>query len=215
MANCTSLRRRLPATRAFTRSSLMIFKPWASASSSVHNSTFFTFSSDFRISSYAATAAVFSTTTVSLDSGWRTRICFVLRIDRVPDTTSRTFSIASTRAGSSTSTRPSSLASPVCSSARNGQSAKCTDSPPVRPRHTASASIGASGAITRMNASSTVYSVLNAFASSFQKRSRLLRMYQLVSMSMKSDTASHASEIRKSSSECCVFSISRRVRASR
>ena len=34
-----------------------------------------------------------------------------------------------------------------------------------------SASIGASGASTRMNASSTVYSVLNAEASSFQKRS--------------------------------------------
>ena len=66
-----------------------------------------------------------------------------------------------------------------------------------------------------MNTSSTVYKVLNALASSFQKRSRLLRMYQLVIMSMKSDTASHASEIRNWSSEDWVFSTSRWVRASR
>ena len=35
-----------------------------------------------------------------------------------------------------------------------------------------------------MNVSNAVYSVLNAFSSSFQNRSRVLRMYQLVSRSM-------------------------------
>ena len=176
---------------------------------------FLIFNSDFSNSSYALTASTFSTTTVSLERGWRTRILAALRRDRVPETTSRTFSIASTRAGSSTSTRPSSVSSPVFSSTTNGQSARCTDSPPVRPRHTDSASIGASGASTRMNASSTVYSVLNADASSFQKRSRVLRMYQLVSTSMKSETASQASEIANSFSDFSAASTRRRVRASR
>ena len=67
--------------------------------------------------------------------------------------------------------------------ATDGQSSRCTLSPPVRPRQIVSAVIGSSGAAARVTVSSTVHSVSSASVLPSQNRDRDRRMYQLVSSS--------------------------------
>ena len=83
-------------------------------------------------------------TTVSLDSGRRLRRLAALRSAEPAEQTSRTVSIDATSASS------------AGRSAAAGQSVRCTERSPVRPRQTSSVVSGISGAVTRQTTSSTV-----------------------------------------------------------
>ena len=81
----------------------------------------------------------------------------------------------------------------------SGQSARCTERPPVRPRQISSAVSGSSGAATRQVTSRAVYRVSNACCATDasapevpQKRSRERRMYQFVRTSTKARADSQA-----------------------
>ena len=65
----------------------------------------------------------------------------------------------------------------------SGQSARCTERPPVSPRQISSVTSGSSGAATRVRVSSAVYSVSKASRVSVPEPVARRRMYQLVSMS--------------------------------
>ena len=103
-----------------------------------------------------------------------------MRSDSAAEQTSRTLSIVDTSAGSRGN------------ASTKGQSARCTERPPVSPRQTSSAVIGASGATTFASVSRTVYSVSNASVSPVQNRSRDRRTYQFVSASRYERTEAHA-----------------------
>ena len=81
----------------------------------------------------------------------------------------------------------------------SGQSVRCTERAPVRPRQISSVVNGSSGAVTRVTTSRVVYRVSKALSRDSlavldvsQNRSRERRMYQLDSTSRKWRTDSHA-----------------------
>ena len=135
------------------------------------NSTDFTFTSSATRSAYGRSRSASGVATVSFASGSRTRSPFALRRDSAAEHTSRTASISATSDRS------------AGNSPTDGQSVRCTERPPVRPRQISSESNGANGAVTRLPVSSTVDSVSKASRSPDQNRLRDRRTYQLVSAS--------------------------------
>ena len=144
MAVCTSLPSRGPAARALTLSRCSTPYDAASADSDPSSRTSLTLTSSRTIASNPASAAGSSTTTVRVESGSRLRRLPALRSADVAEQTSRTWSIAVTRVSS------------AGSDSASGQSARCTERPPVSPRQTSSVASGISGAVTRQTISSTV-----------------------------------------------------------
>ena len=146
-------------------------------------------------------------TTVSAASGSRARSWLALRSAETVEQTSRARSIDATRAWSSGR------------SSYDGQSVRCTDRPPVRPRQISSVVSGSSGATTRHTVSSVVYSVSNAAvadsSSPPQNRSRERRMYQLVSTSRNERIVSQALAISYASIWVCIVATNSRSLASR
>ena len=88
--------------------------------------------------------AAASATTVRSLSGRRTRRLLALRSDEAVEQMSRAVSMAATRAWSAGRSEAS------------GQSARCTERPPVSPRQISSVVSGSSGAATRHTTSSAV-----------------------------------------------------------
>ena len=144
MAACTAAPSRGPASRAFTvsRRDTPIRCASASAASSSVTSRTLTSSAISPVKSASDSAS--GATTVSSGSGSRTRSPPALRSDAAAEHTSRARSIAVTSPGSDG--RPET----------SGQSARCTERPPVRPRQTSSVTSGSSGAIARQVTSSAV-----------------------------------------------------------
>ena len=95
---------------------------------------------------------------VRLRSGWRTRSFSALRRLRAAETAARASSMAATS---------SALATWLGST---GQSVRCTERPPVRPRQISSLTSGASGAMTSVSTLSTVARVSKAAVSPSVKR---------------------------------------------
>ena len=144
MACCTSLPSRGPAARALTVSRCETPYDAASGASAPSSRTERTLTSSATIDSKPSSAAGSATTTVSCDSGSRLRSERALRSAEVAEQTSRTWSIAATSASS------------AGSSSAAGQSVRCTERSPVRPRQISSVVSGSSGAVTRQTVSSTV-----------------------------------------------------------
>ena len=171
MACWTFLPRRGPAARALTTSFCSMPNSSGEALSASSRRTERRFSSSATTAAKPPSASAPGATTVSSCSGRRTRRFAALRSEEPVEQICWTRSIASTRTG---------LAG---NSSASGQSARCTERPPVRPRQISSETSGNSEAETRQTASSAVYSASKASAFSSKKRWRLRRTYQLVSMS--------------------------------
>ena len=154
--------------------------------------TSLTFTSSRMMSVKSARRAEDGSATVRLCSGNRLRSLFALRSEEDAEQTLRTSSMAATRPAS------------AGNSSASGQSVRCTERPPVRPRQMTSVDIGRSGALMRQRVSSTVYSVLKASGNSpspAQKRSRERRTYQLVSASQNCRISSVAAAMFVASSD--------------
>ncbi|SLH93427.1 Uncharacterised protein [Mycobacteroides abscessus subsp. abscessus] len=117
---------------------------------------------------------------VTSASGSRTRRFFALRRLSTVEHTVRTSSMVDTSSGS------------AGRSAAAGQSARCTERPPVNPRQITSLINGSNGAASRVATSRTVCRVSTASRSSLQNRLRERRTYQLVSASANVRNSSHA-----------------------
>ena len=187
IAAWTSWPSRGPAARAFTVSRCDTRIRCASASATSSSVTSRTLTSSAIRAVKSASSWASAATTVSSGSGSRTRRPATLRSEAAAEHTSRVRSMAATRPGSAGSAETS------------GQSARCTDRSPVRPRQISSVTSGSSGAVTRQVTSSAVYRVSNAWpvtpASApevSQNRSRERRMYQLVSTSRNARVESQA-----------------------